>query len=237
MTTRTRSNFSFTLFAALAGIGLFLTTTAHAAPVSTASFTGMPTALTIGGALTTDYTVSDYFTRVKVGADIKSSTDWITSLTAGSGVNLATAGNGTLVTSSDAPLSTGLVDALRSASISFTGTGQGTVTFSGLTFTGDAAMSVPNSTAILSVDFYDLATGGIIQGRSVSDLAYFGDPNDNGTLSVQFSFLPGDFAILNLSMLSAVDAATPAPVPVPAALPLLVSALTALGLRARRRSA
>jgi hypothetical protein len=214
---------------------LFLTTTAHAAPVSTASFTGMPTTLTIGGALTTDYTVSDYFTRVKVGTDIKSSTDWNTSLTAGSGANLATAGNGTLVTSSDAPLSTGLVDALRSATISFTGTGQGTVTFSGLTFTGDATMSVPNSTAILSVDFYDLATGGII--RSDSDLAYFGDPNDNGTLSVQFSFLPGDFAILNLSMLSAVDAATPAPVPVPAALPLLVSALTALGLRARRRSA
>lgn len=160
---------------------------------------------------------------------LSQSADWDTPLSANGGSTFASP---TLLQTSSPGQDT-MIDVLRTTSYSFGASdGSGSVSFD-YSFTVDSNLSA-FSLAILSMTVIH-ADNTI---TTFTQQAQSGTASSTGTLTLNFSFLAGESGVLAVDLITSGQPVTAAPVPVPAALPMLLSGIAALGgYRLRRRRA
>ncbi len=122
----------------------------------------------------------------------------------------------------------------------FTVAGSGTVTFS-VNYTGllsTSGNSFTESVGAVAGSYLNLfnLSGGFGSDTTFSQLFMDGSLNDPNTLTVSLFFNDGDTGLINAGTYAEVSLGTTAPVPVPAALWLMASALVGLGAIGRRKS-
>jgi len=159
---------------------------------------------------------------------LSQSTDWDTPLSANGGSTFASP---TLLQTSSPGQGT-MIDVLRTTSYTFgPGNGSGSVAFD-YSFTVDSNPSA-FSLAILSMTVIHADN----TFTTFTQQAQSGGASSTGTLTLNFSFLAGESGVLAVDLITSGQPVTAAPVPVPAALPMLLSGIAALGgcqLRRRR---
>jgi hypothetical protein len=133
------------------------------------------------------------------------------------------------------------IDVSRSTSFDFvvpTGAagGSGSVAFN-YSFDIDNAVTDPDAYLIALVNMTIIRPDGsfTVIAPSSATAAAGTNGKTSGTISLNFDFLAGDSGVLSVDLLSKGAPIDPAPVPIPATLPLLTSAIVGVSAAARKR--